>query len=213
MWDFAEAVPKARRDRLVAVPSFENVIDGVARGTVDDFDIEPRQNPPCLGTFRAFFSIGVHENDYDAFFNSPVGYRAQYCIDSAHGNSANRRLIDALFPACLSYARGREPDHFPSDLVAASLQGADAKIWIKEEDLPEVDEIHIDYAPWVAKARAAASGTIADQASRASAVSGVLAPVGTYLELKGAWVNLKGEECRDPKKAGRAAEIQVYGFT
>ncbi len=213
LWGFTELVPRERRDRLAAFPSFNDVIAGVVRGAVDYFAAEPRDNPPCVGCFRAFFRIGVQECDYDAFFNSPVGYRAQYCIDPAHGESENRRLLDALTPACLNFARGREPSHFPTKLVSASLRGVDAKIWINEKDLPVVDEVHIDYPPWVAKARAAANGTLTDQAARASALVGVLAPIGTHLVLKGGWVNSDGQECRVPAKAARAVEIREYGFT
>jgi len=213
LWEFTEFVPMERRDRLTSVPSFDDVIGRVVCGTVNFFAAEPRCNPPCVGCFRAFFKIKIRECDYDAFFNSPVGYRAQYCIDPGNGESENRRLIDSLTSACLNYAHGREPNHFPGNLVAASLRGVDAKIWIKEKDLPVTDEIHISYPPWVAKVHAAESGTIADQAARAKALAGVHAPVGTHLELKGAWVDSEGLECRDPAKAARAIEIRDYGFT
>lgn len=212
LWGFSKSVQEERRQRLTAVQSFDDVIARVIRGNVDDFAVEPRQNPPCVGCSRAIFKLKVRKDDYDAFFNSPVGYRAQYCVDPSHGASENRRLIDALIPACLDFAHGREPAHFPAKLVSASLRGVDGKIWINEEDLPDIDEIHVDYPPWVAKARAS-NGTLADQAARASALAGVLAPVGTYLELKGAWVNSGGNECRDPAKANRGSEIRDYGFT
>ncbi len=213
LWSFSKFVPEERRQRLTAVQSFDDVIARLIRGTVDDFAVEPRQNPPCVGCSRAIFKLEVGTDDYDAFFNSPVGYRAQYCIDPSHGISENRRLIDALIPACLDFARGREPAHFPGKLVSASLRGFDAKIWINEEDLPDIDEVHVDYPPWVKKARAASNGTLADQAARASALAGILAPIGAHLELKGAWVDSAGNECRDPAKANRASEIRDYGFT
>lgn len=213
LWSFSKSVPEERRQRLTAIQSFDEVIARLIQGSVVNFAVEPRQNPPCVGCSRAIFKLEVRTDDYDAFFNSPVGYRAQYCIDSSHGISENRRLVDALIPSCLDFAHGREPTHFPAKLVSASLRGVDAKIWINEEDLPDVDEIHVDYPPWVAKVRAASSGTLADQAARASAFAGVLAPVGTNLELKGAWVESGGNECRDPAKANRGAEIRDYGFT
>ncbi len=95
----------------------------------------------------------------------------------------------------------------------ASLRGSDAKVWINDADLPIVKEMHIDYRPWVAKALASRSGTLADQAARAIAEEGVLAPVGTHLEIKGAWIMPNGHECRDPRKANRGQEIRDYGHT
>lgn len=212
LWGFTDLVPKRRRDKLVAVASFDVVISRIAAGTVDSFKADPRRNPPCLGCSRAFFRIRVRECDYDAFFNSPVGYRAQYCIALEHGQKQNRRLIEAVTPRCLEFQRQYKLGEFPEAMVLASLRGSDAKVWINDADLPDVDEVHIDYPPWVVKARAAASGTLADQAARASAASGVLAPEGTHIEVKGAWITPNGEECRDPSKAHRAQEIRDYGY-
>lgn len=86
-------------------------------------------------------------------------------------------------------------------------------MWIRDSDLDNLEGIHIDYPPWVAKARGALAGTWADQTERAKATSGVLAPVGTLLELKGAWITPAGDECRDPSKAQRATDIRDYGYT
>jgi hypothetical protein len=44
-------------------------------------------------------------------------------------------------------------------------------------------------------------------------LAGLLAPVGTKLEIKGAWVDEGGKERVDPQKLGRASEIHLTGFT
>jgi hypothetical protein len=213
LWDFTPLVPRERRNRLLAIPSFDEVISRVTAGTVDYFNAEPRKIPPGLGCSRGVFRIRVRQCDYDALFNSPVGYRAQYCVSVEHGSSQNRRLVEALAPLCLAFAAGQESEDFPMTLVAASLAGTDAKLWINDADVPNLDQIHIDYPPWVAKAQAAATGTPADQAARGNATSGVLAPVSTHIELKGAWITPTGEEWRDPAKARRSEEIRDYGYT
>jgi len=102
---------------------------------------------------------------------------------------------------------------FPTEKVLKSLRGVDAKAWITESDIPDADEIHINYGPWVAKAKASTKGPVVDQAARAGASVGVLAPVGTHIEIKGGWLTPPGDEWRDSKKALRAQEIRDYGFT
>lgn len=201
-------MPLERRQRLLAVTSFEEVIQGIARGNVAYFVAEWRQNYS-----RAFFKVHVSEADYDSFFNSPNGYRAQYCLSTENGEKQNRRLIEAITPMCLEYSKRKEQHDLSTEKVLASLRGIDAKAWITESDLPDVDEVHINYGLWVAKAEASTKGGLADQAARASALVGVLAPVGTHIEIKGAWLTPQGDEWRDAKKAFRAQEIRDYGFT
>ncbi|MCR4300301.1 MAG: hypothetical protein NUV51_01690 [Sulfuricaulis sp.] len=208
LWNFTALVPLERRQRLLAVTSFEEIIQGIARGTIDYFVAQSWQ-----GNSRAFFRVHVSEPDYDAFFNSPNGYRAQYCLSTENGEEQNRRLIEAITPMCLEYSKRNEQHEFPTEKVLASLLGIDVKVWITENDLPDVDEVHINFGPWVAKAEASTKGGLADQAARASASVGVLAPVGTHIEIKGAWLTPQGNEWRDPNKALRAQEIRDYGFT
>jgi hypothetical protein len=185
----------------------------VSTGIVDSFSVEPRENPPCIGTNRAAFRLQVRPEDYDAFFNSPVGYRAQYCITVEQGQRCNRQLIDALTPKCLVFAKGKEPADFPESLVAASLAGNDAKVWIEEKALAGLEGTHIQYAPWLAKAAAVSTGSFAEMAERSKAEAGILAPFGTHLELKGAWIWRDGTDCPDPKKQSRGDEIHNYGFS
>lgn len=213
LWDFTSLIPAVRRQRLLAIQSFQEVIERVVRGTTDFFATEPRGNAPCLGCSRAFLRVRVDELTYDAFFNSPIGYRAQYCLSTENGEEQNRRLIAAITPMCLSYSEGKEQNDFLTDKILASLRGIDAKAWIKDSDLPDVNEVHIDYGPWVAKATVVSRGTPTDKAARAKAAVGVLAPVGTHIEIKGAWLTPDGRECRDPSKALRAQEIHDYGYT
>ena len=101
LWSFSTAVSETRHRELLSVSGFPEVLMRVSTGIVDSFSVEPRENPPCIGTNRAVFRLQVRPEDYDAFFNSPVGYRAQYCITVEQGQRCNRQLIDALTPKCL----------------------------------------------------------------------------------------------------------------
>ena len=208
LWDFTSLVPEERRSRLLAVQSFDEVIEGIARGEVDYFDVESWRE--CS---RVIFKVRVEEAVFDAFFNSPNGYRAQYCLGLDNGEKQNHRLIEAITQACYEFAEQKKRQEFLGDSVLASLRGKDAKVWISEEDLPDVEEVQIDYQPWVAKAEASGVGGPADQAARAKASVGVLAPVGTHIEVKGAWLTPNGDEWRNPRKSHRGEEIRDYGFT
>jgi hypothetical protein len=213
LWDFTAALSQGRREMLLSVCSFDQIVDWIVAGTVDSFTAEERIRSPCHGCRRAFFTIRVSESHYDAFFNSPVGYRAQYCMSVAHGEKQNRRLIEAVTPMCLRFATGTPEPGFPTEMIEASLRCTDAKAWIPERDRPNANEVHIDYSPWLAKLRAATEGGASDQAARSNAEVGVLAPIGSHLEIKGGWLVAGGSEWRDPCKARRAEEIRDYGYT
>jgi len=207
-WTFSDLVPKDRRDKMLALASFDEVIALVTAGLVDCFEIETRKNSEYR---RAFFRLHVREVVYDAFLNSPVGYRAQFCRGIENGLKQNRRLIEAVTPVCLKSISERNQEE--REMVLASLSGTDAKVWINDKDWPDIDEIHIIHEPWIAKAKNANKGTTAEQVARTNAAIGVLAPVNTHLEVKGAWLTRDNREWRDPDKARRAEEIRDYGTT
>lgn len=208
LWRFTDSVSDKRRQQLLSVANFDKVIHNLLAGTIVLYDAKFRND--CG---RVIFHLAVTEETYDAFFNSPNGYRAQYCIGASYGDAQNRSLINALTDTCLMYSLDRPRSNFSQAQVIASLSGLRAKVWVPESDIPTIDDVHINYPPWVEKAKRVYMGTMSDEASRAYAVTGVLAPVGTHLEIKGAWVFADGTEWLDPKKKHRAEEIRDYGYT
>ena len=207
-WNFTDLVPKERRDKMLAFKSFDEVIEQVTASSVDWFEFERRGNSECR---RTFFRLRVGKTAYDAFLNSPVGYRAQYCISVENGLKQNRRLLEAVTPLCLESIKEREKQE--RERILASLSAIDAKVWVNDKDWPDIDEIHINYGPWVAKAKASTKGTMAEQTARTNAAIGVLAPEGSHLEIKGGWLTPDNHEWRDPDKTQRAEEIRDYGTT
>lgn len=213
LWKFTDLVPNERREKLLSVTSFDEVIELVKAGTVEYFKLEPRRDSSCLSCSRIFYRLHIGEYAYDAFFNSTVGYRAQYCISTENGNRQNRRLIDAITPLLLDAIKGENEHNCPMPKVLASLRGEGSKIWINDNDWPDIDEIHINYQPWITKAQAATKGNIQDQAARTYAAVGILAPLNTHIEVKGAWLTLDDLEWNDPDKTHRAEDIRNYGNT
>ena len=209
LWGFSQFVATTRRDKMLALTSFDEVIAQLTKGSIEGFKLESHS------TFeyqRIFFRIDVGKTAYDAFFNSPVGIRAQYCMDVKNGLKQNRRLIEALRPWCLKAIRDNGGGSHLEEQASISLSGRDAKVWVNDKDWPHLEEIHINYAPWVTKAKNARQGTMSERAARTYAETGVLAPENTHIELKGGWLTMDNLEWRDPGKAQRAEGIRDYGF-
>src|SRR6476620_1138078 len=208
LWTFTEFVQTERRQEMVALKGFDEVIDHLTAGAIECCKFEPHKNYPYG---RAFFKVHVGKRAYDAFFNSPVGYRAQYCLGIENGLRQNRRLIEALIPLCLRAIKENYDTVYLEKRLLRSLLSVEAKAWINDNDWPVLDEVHIDYGPWVTKAKNAKIGTRAERVARTSAEIGVLAPENAQIEIKGAWLTSDNHEWRDPSKAQRAEQIRDYG--
>ena len=143
LWGFTNLVPIERQMRLLGLGAFEDVIfEIISTSEVVYYTSEPYVNLKLQGCTRASFLLSVDNHVYDAFFNSPIGYRAQYCLGPDKGELANRQLIDALKPKLLAFAASVPTGALALKLVEASLDSADAKIWIDENEpasLPSSD--------------------------------------------------------------------------
>jgi hypothetical protein len=93
-WTFTDRVPRSRQEAMFALAEFADVVAILAASAVSHFEIERRRSGD--GHRRAFFKFDVQGQTYDAFFNSPVGLRAQYARGVETGEKANRLLLDAL---------------------------------------------------------------------------------------------------------------------
>jgi hypothetical protein len=149
IWQFGESVPAERARRLLSYASFDEVIGLLEAAKIVAFAWEPFQNDRLRGCHRASFLLQVSTDMYDAFFNSPVGYRAQYAVSVGTGEAANRTLLSRLEPKLLQFANTK--NLVPEIRVRSSLRAVDAKVWIYE---PEVEaqlgrkDTEISYTPW-----------------------------------------------------------------
>ena len=197
-WGFHPVVPRDRVERLCAVRSYDQVMDLVLEGKLAAYAWEAFREARLRGCHRASFKLCVSSEAYDSFFNSPVGYRAQYALSPAEGKLANRRLLQLLHARLLEYADsfgGIKRD------IAMSLLAEDAKVWILEAEVHEqlgIDQPAIAYSPWELESEDGA---------------GLLAPCGATLEINGGWLDADGLEIRDPCKAHRAEDIHRVGFS
>lgn len=214
LWDFTDLIPADRRRRLLKPNSFDEVLRNVTSTCkILAYKAEPFHGNRLQGCVRATFLLNVDFVAYDGFFNSPVGYRAQYCLGSDMGELANRQILDVLRPALVTFAQSMTTCTFDPERVAMSLDATDAKIWIDENESgsepPQQLQVHIDYPPWVERAKRADD---LQEDEFVGAVRGVFAPLGTRLEVKGGWLDGNGFEKRDPVKAHQSKDIAINGY-
>jgi hypothetical protein len=199
LWTFHSSIDDARQDSLLAWSSFENVVGALLLGTeVAAFKWRAAGSVILAGCHRAEFLLNVSNDTYDGFFNSPVGYRAQYAISAMHGIEKNRELIDSLKTLLLATAEG-SGQASPTD-IAASIAAPEAKVWIDEDEaMPHyIEEVpEIDFPRWVENGYGC----------------GVRAPIGSRLVMLGGWVAPNGGIERNPHKARRAEEIHEQGYS
>ena len=199
LWHFDPSVELRRAELLLSYKDFESVSELLSQGSIIAFEWESFHGKRLKGCHRASFLLKVAPETYDAFFNSPVGYRAQYALGPLAGESVNRKLLSQLEAHLLMFARGCA-FQFES-LLLKSLHATQSKIWIFE---PEVqvqlgaEEPAILYQPWM---------------NLSPDGAGLLAPIGEQLEIKGGWLDIHGTECLDPAKATRSTDIHEVGFS
>jgi hypothetical protein len=83
LWSFTEQVAIERAAALASHGSFDEVLSLLRSARVIGFAWEPYRAAELRGTHRAEFLIQVSARGYDAFFNSPMGLRAQYALSPA----------------------------------------------------------------------------------------------------------------------------------
>ena len=179
--------------------TFEELLPRIAEARVDRFLWKSFEGSLLRGCHRAEYVLVVDPGVYDALFNAPAGLRGQFALSPSHGEAANRRILDLLGPALMAFERASDQ---PSDhLVQWSICGSQAKVWIDETEV-ELQlgglQPEILYPPWTKNSETGV---------------GLLAPQGTRLEIKGAWIDPTGLVVHDPAKAGRSEEIHEVGFS
>jgi hypothetical protein len=95
-WILAPSFGRSRRERLEQFGSFDELVE-IIRGKaqiVDAYICEGKELEP-KACCRPAVSLTVEAGIFDAFFNSPEGYRAQYLRDPDRGQAANGKLLRA----------------------------------------------------------------------------------------------------------------------
>lgn len=205
-WQFSSQFDTERRTRLESVVSFESVVDRiVAEAKNIRVNLCQGKDPGLTEARRPIFSFEVSQDTFDAFFNSPVGYRAQYLSDPEAGQAANGHFVERLAGqlAAVASSADADPELLQSE-VELSLLAASAKVWVHEDYFP-FQSLTADLAvsSWLTQAKAGIK----------KAEWGLCAPRCSMLQIKGAFIDHWGNEIVPKNKIGRRFEIQKYGFS
>jgi hypothetical protein len=198
IWTFHASITETRRRQLINLCSFENIVGGlILCAEMLAFRPAKGQIVELSGCTRAEFLLKVPPFLYDAFFNSPVGYRAQYALDVSRGERKNRELIDALRAKLLACTSGQ------ADFVRieSSIDASQAKIWIDEDEVQNHyldDSPEIDFPRWLENSEGGA---------------GPRAPLGSRLVVCGGWIDQSGAQRLNPYKQMRSRQIHDAGFS
>ena len=224
-WRYGAAVPDARKEWLSAPCCFKEIVASIRQdaGRVGGIEFKIDLGKSGMrGCWRPYFHLNVEVVTGDQFFNSLVGYRAQYATSVDRGESANRALISALLPLLLRAAR---IDTDSSICTALCDNWAKAWIWQKRKQFHqclEPTEPEIMVPRWIANRQEAIDYGI-DQIKRLSranrplvhkAIWGVRlhGPI-TKLVVIGAWINHAGQvTVPGTEKQRRSHDIHEFGF-
>jgi hypothetical protein len=200
---FAPEFATARRWRLESFRSFGEVVAAVqASITRIEATKKPGNDDGLTDCWQPVFTLYIDRESFDAFYNAPCGYRAQYARDPDAGLAANGFLISKLAPVLLDEVKSNQDlAELP---VRRSLEAASAKVWPLEDDLAfSRFERHLSVPRWVAAA---------DGGSE-KARMGLVAPEANLLEVKGGLLDAYKNERVPASKVRRRHHIHEFGFS
>jgi hypothetical protein len=128
-----------RAAKLQAGPSPEELIAAVARETAEAATDERSRltwehSTEAPDYFRTWGTFRLTPDTFDALFNGPTGYRAQYYLSVMEGMHFNRSLIAAVAPA-IQMVHRRTRNATPLSAIEASLSGPMSKAWIADDGI------------------------------------------------------------------------------
>ena len=149
---------------------------------------------------RAIAVFPISPITFDALFNGPSGYRAQYYLSTSEGAAFNRMLVMALLKAA---ERAYDPDRVPQTwpIVQASLDGCWSKLWIFNDT-----DAFTSAPPGELRPRR--------RAERHPTGIALCAPLPSNpaIELKGTWLSNDGyHQTQDPLKFDRDVRLHERG--
>lgn len=223
-WEFSEAlISKERRDYLYAEIAFAQVVEAIwDEMAITNFHVCRADNLHLKGCKRPVFRFEVKPRTFDLFYNSPWGYRGQYCLSVENGSAQNRFLLDSIMEKLIRHAQSNARQSSLSvEAIRISLQKKSAKVCIYEKGQINTKDYtlreEILNSVWVINAREARAALNAkrnpEPKEKMNAILGVRAPEGRIVDVKGAWINKEGREQIDEYKKHRSDHIRDYGFS
>jgi hypothetical protein len=205
-WEFASSFDAKRRLALEAADDLVEIVhELLAEVSRSSFRLDAGMSAGLVNCLRPVFTIPVRPQTYDAFFNGPRGYRAQYFASAEIGQTENNHmlglLIDHLIRVSARLHTGPALGQFD---LKKSLSACSAKVWIDEHDFPfRSPTKDLAIVRWKEEAALGID----------KAIWGLCAPTGTQLQVKGAFLDPAGNEVVPSDKVRRRYDIYQYGFS
>lgn len=203
-WKYADHITPERQAKLAAAGSFDELLRRVVSdAVVTRVYAKPGSDRGLTHCLQPVFLLDLNETG-DALFNGPWGYRAQFWAHPSRGLAANRELISALTPKLLAAVDVvQAPDLARLDLCG-SLAASSAKLWVRESLT-----LHTEAAADLAVERWLKEADRGVELAR----FGLAAPEQTKFEIKGALLDVYGNEVVPARKIRRHLDIHNYGFS
>ncbi len=206
IWEFAAGFDASRRSDLENSGGFAEIIQRVRDEASDiALEIEVGKTPGLENYRRPVFTFSVQPKTFDAFFNGPQGYRAQFFASAEIGQAENNLVMTLLLDRLIATPTPLSAEHDVADIdLGRSLSACSAKIWIDERDFPFEDTPRdLAIRRWRINANLGVE----------KAQWGLCAPVGTNLEVKGAFLDRAGNEMVPSSKVRRRFDIHLFGYS
>ena len=173
------------------------------------FHREPRSADTSYS--RAVYCAEIEPHLFDAFFNSPLGYRGAYFVSPEAGLAANRLLLNVLTPSLVSWTN-QHYDDIDQEWVIESLSLSSAKAWLAEEPLGLCDACAGEWSTSYVSELEIANGRW-ERSDHAHAVWGRQAPQFRKVRFFGGFVDSAHQEWTAGHKLGRAKHIWEHGWS
>jgi hypothetical protein len=224
-WRYTHHVDSARAEDLLGTTNFTDIAVDLARDFVASVcKVQPATQSNLLkqhGCKRVELRLlpvsswqVCPSTTADRFFNSPVGYRAQFYISPSVGDRASADLFSLLISGPLRAFVRDGVDEWPGLFVERSLSAPSSKIWIPQEQwpIPEEGVRDIEATDWIAAQEGKVRYSIAGQPIPWTAFLGTRAPNPASFDVMGAWLDDKAQVFIDPDKADRSQRLSAFGW-
>jgi hypothetical protein len=200
-WQFANDFTPDRLGYLERDASFEDIGRAIVHeARVTALPVEIGRDGDLRGCTRPVFRLVVDHPTFDQFHNGRDGYRGRYWQSPEIGEKANRWLLRELLPKLVDAPGATTNRAF----AAKALNLGSAKIWFHEESSLGKARLFVEQWEQTASGESSLSNKARD---------GRWAPIGTTIEVKGAFMTDGGQERVDPDEVERAMVLHLAGHT
>ncbi|WP_095193949.1 hypothetical protein [Pseudomonas sp. Irchel 3A7] len=210
-WRFSNSVEDARQEKLFSVSSFAAVADQIEREMLPlCYHLQACDDDSRYA--RPIFCVRVSEDLFDAFFNSPNGYRGSYFTSPSVGLESNRYLMNKLLPRLCSWALQNSPG-FNTQFALDALSAISAKAWLAEISLELCSACLGEWSSRSSDEQAEIINGRWELSTQSNSMFGRKAPRHSKIRLFGAFLNNRGDEFIPARKRHRDADIHDDGWS